>query len=337
MLRWAKKESRAESRKKIAQFETFGGGRNPTAHETGNPMYSSRSGANVCSATAVDTCGCQRQDWALGGERQTNVNATLAGIHDRGIVSWHVHDFGLHVFCSAGASRVSGADERCQSGCAAVPGRSGDGLDRDPTDLFAAGKAVGSAHESCDHADVLSAGKVEKWDALFYVLAQFAGGVAGTLVAFVALREALAHRAVNFAITRPGMRGIAAAFAAEVFITFLLMTVILNVSNSRRFARFTGFAAGAMVMLFITFEVPFSGMSMNPARSFASDLVGMQWQSIWIYFSAPLVGMLSAAEVFVRSRGLHSVICAKLNHSGNGSCIFRCGYMTLAAIGLATD
>ena len=180
-------------------------------------------------------------------------------------------------------------------------------------------------------------GKVEKWDALFYVLAQFAGGVAGTLVAFVALREALAHRAVNFAITRPGMRGIAAAFAAEVCITFLLMTVILNVSNSRRFARFTGLAAGAMVMLFITFEAPFSGMSMNPARSFATDLVGMQWQAIWIYFSAPLVGMLSAAEVFLRSRGLHSVICAKLNHSGNGSCIFRCGYMTPAAIGLATD
>ena len=83
-----------------------------------------------------------------------------------------------------------------------------------------------------------------------------------------------------------------------------------------------------MVMLFITLEAPWSGMSMNPARSFASDFVGMQWQSIWIYFIAPLIGMLAAAEVFVRTRGLHSVICAKLNHSGNGPCIFRCGYMS---------
>ncbi|HVO80206.1 MAG TPA: hypothetical protein VMT28_05725, partial [Terriglobales bacterium] len=64
------------------------------------------------------------------------------------------------------------------------------------------------------------------------------------------------------------------------------------------------------------------------ARSFASDFAGMQWQSIWIYFTAPLIGMLTAAEVFVRTRGLQSVICAKLNHSGNARCIFRCGYMS---------
>ena len=171
-------------------------------------------------------------------------------------------------------------------------------------------------------------GKVAPWDAVFYVLSQFFGGVAGTFLAFLALGHALAHEDVNFAITHPGMRGVAIAFVAEALITFLMMTVILNVSNSRKYARFTGLAAGMMVTLFITFEAPFSGMSMNPARSFASDLVGMQWQSIWIYFTAPLIGMLAAAEVFVRTRGLHSVICAKLNHSGNARCIFRCGYMS---------
>ena len=111
----------------------------------------------------------------------------------------------------------------------------------------------------------LRLGKIERWDAVFYLLSQFLGGVLGTLVAFVALGQTLAHRDVNFAITRPGMRGMAAAFVAEVVITFMLMTVILNVSNSRKFARYTGLAAGTMVMLFITFEAPLSGMSMNPA------------------------------------------------------------------------
>jgi aquaporin Z len=176
-------------------------------------------------------------------------------------------------------------------------------------------------------------GKVNGWDAAFYGFSQFVGGVLGTALAFLALGPRLAHEKVNFAVTRPGMCGIAIAFAAEVVIAFLLMTVILNVSNSRKFARYTGLAAGTMVMLFITFEAPLSGMSMNPARSFASDFVGMQWQAIWIYFTAPLVGMLSAAEIFVRSRGLHAVICAKLNHSGNARCIFRCGY----AMQLATS
>ena len=175
-------------------------------------------------------------------------------------------------------------------------------------------------------------GKVGSWDAVFYVLSQFVGGMLGTFVAFIALGKTLAHRDVNFAITRPGMLGVLTAFVAEVVITFVLMTVILNVSNSRRFGRFTGVAAGTMVMLFITFEAPFSGMSMNPARSFASDFVGMQWQSIWIYFTAPLIGMFTAAEFFVRTRGLHAVMCAKLNHSGNICCIFRCGYRSQAAM-----
>ena len=173
-------------------------------------------------------------------------------------------------------------------------------------------------------------GKVERWDAIFYMLSQFVGGVLGVLVSFALMGTTLAHRNVNFAITHPGERGEAAALVSEVLITFLLMTVVLNVSNSRKLARFTGLAAGTMVMLFITFEGPLSGMSMNPARSFASDFVGMQWQGLWIYFVAPIIGMLTAAEVFVRTRGMNSVICAKLNHSGNARCIFRCGYMIQA-------
>ena len=75
-------------------------------------------------------------------------------------------------------------------------------------------------------------GKVERWDAIFYMLSQFAGGVLGVLVSFALMGETLTHRSVNFAITRPGEQGEAVAFGSEVLITFLLMMVILNVSNS---------------------------------------------------------------------------------------------------------
>src|SRR5215469_12627986 len=54
-------------------------------------------------------------------------------------------------------------------------------------------------------------GKVAPWDAVFYVLSQFAGGLLGTLAAFLVLGQTLAHSNVNFAITRPGMRGVAIA------------------------------------------------------------------------------------------------------------------------------
>src|SRR6516164_4194980 len=140
------------------QRVTFRQRLNPTAHETGNPVYSSRSGGNVCSTTAVRTCGCQRQDWALVGERETGVHATLAGIHDRGLVSWHVHDFGLQFCCPAGTSGIAGADENSQCGGATVPGRSRHGVDGCAADLFAPRTEIGSAHESRYYADVLPAG-----------------------------------------------------------------------------------------------------------------------------------------------------------------------------------
>ena len=168
--------------------------------------------------------------------------------------------------------------------------------------------------------------KVIGWDAIFYVMSQFAGGVAGTAVAFLLLRMALAHHEVNFAVTQPGQRGALVAFLAELLISFLMMSAVLRFSNHPRLARYTGLAAGVLVMLFITFEAPLSGMSMNPARSFGTAVVSMEWYGLWIYFTAPLLGMMAAAELYVRTKGIHSVICAKLNHGGTARCIFRCGY-----------
>src|SRR3974377_324231 len=120
-------------------------------------MYSSRSGANVCSTTAVRTRGCQRQDWTLAEERETGVHATLAGIHDRELVSWHVHDFGLQFCCLAGTSGIAGANGHWESRPAALSCRSRHGSDGDTADLLASGTAIRSTHESGDHADLFPA------------------------------------------------------------------------------------------------------------------------------------------------------------------------------------
>ena len=118
----------------------------------------------------------------------------------------------------------------------------------------------------------------------------------------------------------------AVAFAAEVAIAFCMMTTVLAVSNSPRWARFTGLCAGALVATYITLEAPLSGMSLNPARTFASAVPATVWRAFWIYLTAPLAGMLLAAELRIRW-ARRPVICAKLQHDA-GRCIFRCGYMT---------
>ena len=177
-------------------------------------------------------------------------------------------------------------------------------------------------------------GKVAKWDAIFYVIAQFIGGLIGALIASAALSTWVSHPAVHYVVTMPGAAGIAAAFVAEVAITFVLMTVILHISNNSRLHKLTGLCAGALVAIYITLEAPVSGMSMNPARTFASAVPAHYWTALWIYFTAPLAGMLLAAEAYVRTRGKEGVACAKLHHQNPTRCIF-CGKPAVEAVTVA--
>src|SRR6201997_2655426 len=72
-------------------------------------------------------------------------------------------------------------------------------------------------------------GKVKNWDAVFYVTAQFVGGILGVLIVSLFVRMALAHPTVNFVATLPGPRGVWVAFVAELIIAFILMSVVLRV------------------------------------------------------------------------------------------------------------
>jgi aquaporin Z len=172
----------------------------------------------------------------------------------------------------------------------------------------------------------LRLGKVAGWDAAFYVLSQCAGGTLGVALAALCLGRPLADPAVDYVATVPGPQGAAVAFLGETLISFSLMFTVLVVSNTARWARFTGLFAGVLVAVFITFEAPLSGMSMNPARSLGSAVPTHTWTVLWIYFAAPLLGMLLAAELYLRVRGAQKVFCAKLHHHTGARCIFACGY-----------
>jgi aquaporin Z len=170
-------------------------------------------------------------------------------------------------------------------------------------------------------------GKVEGWDAVFYVMAQFIGGLLGVLLATAICGPMLiGHSTVNFAVTQPGEAGPWVAFAAEFAISFGLMLTVLVVSNRHSLNRYTGLFAAMLVALYITFEAPLSGMSMNPARTVASALPAASWEYAWLYFIAPPLGMLLAAETYVRWQGKGSVLCCKLHHENDSRCIFRCNY-----------
>jgi aquaporin Z len=174
-------------------------------------------------------------------------------------------------------------------------------------------------------ATFLMLGRIRGWDAAFYVIAQFAGGLAGVgLVAWLA-GGAFTSPQVNYVATLPGRAGVGPAFAAEFGISALMMFTILTVTSHPRWAPYTGLCAGVLVACFIAFEAPLSGMSMNPARSFASAAPAGLWHHLWIYFVAPVLGMAAAAAArrLVVPRG--ALPCAKLVHPTHVRCI-HCGH-----------
>jgi aquaporin Z len=170
--------------------------------------------------------------------------------------------------------------------------------------------------------------KVALWDAVFYCAAQLLGAVAGVALASLGLEGAPAHKAVRYAATLPGLHGKAfyvntIAFVAELAISFILMSAILFASNHGVLAPYTHYFAAILAAVYIAFESPLSGMSTNPARTFGPALYGGYWHALWIYFTAPPLGMLGAAELFLRARERKRPYCAKLHHSNDKRCIFR--------------
>jgi aquaporin Z len=114
------------------------------------------------------------------------------------------------------------------------------------------------------------------------------------------------------------------AATGEFIISFVLMSMVLHASSHPMLSRFTGLFAGVLVAAFITFESPYSGMSMNPARTFASAVPSGIWRGFWIYLLVPPLAMLTAAELYLRTGSARRIICCKMYHNPHKNCTF-CG------------
>jgi aquaporin Z len=193
------------------------------------------------------------------------------------------------------------------------------------------GKQSGAHYNPAVTLTFTRLGKIAPADAFAYVAAQFTGAVLGVWLAGLIVRGMLAHSEVHYAVTRPGTHGVGIAFVAEVVISFLLMIVVLTAANHRTYARYTGVFASLLVATFIIVEAPLSGMSMNPARTVGSGFWAADWTALWIYFTAPLLGMLTAAETYLRWKGPQGIFCAKLVHQNHKRCIF-CEYRGEASL-----
>ncbi len=105
------------------------------------------------------------------------------------------------------------------------------------------------------------------------------------------------NRSHSFGMTRLSVSTFTGVLL-EFLMTFTLMSVILWISRGKKIQKkLSGFAIGFTISLCSYFGGPYTGASMNPARSFGPALIGGDLSSIWLYIFVPCLGAFFAVWV----------------------------------------
>lgn len=138
-----------------------------------------------------------------------------------------------------------------------------------------------------------SVGRFPGRDTVFYIIAQCSGAVLASLT----LRWAVGPVG-NLGATVAAIP-LGPAFAIEWLLSFILMFVIMAVATDARVADgFAGLAVGLTVGFGALMGGPLTGASMNPARSLGPAVASWTWDVHWLYWIAPMFGMVVAAHVY---------------------------------------
>ena len=161
--------------------------------------------------------------------------------------------------------------------------------------VFAGGHVSGAHYNPAVTLAVFLRGKLPAAEVVPYWASQVVGAVIAALLAKFIINPDLGDP-----LTVSG-RGIAAAFLAELIVTFALAYVVLNVATSKDHPNnsFYGLAIGFTVMAGAFAVGGVSGGAFNPAVAIGVSAAGMiSWSMIWIFLVANLLGGAAAAFVF---------------------------------------
>lgn len=140
--------------------------------------------------------------------------------------------------------------------------------------------------------------KIKTIDAFFYMIFQTIGGTLGVYLIALILPVYMNDSSVQYVVTVPGISGLNGAIIGEGVISFILMFTTLLISTNQKFKKVTGFVTAILITCFVVFESPFSGFSMNPARTLASAIPSAIWTDWIMYMIVPTISMLSAAGIY---------------------------------------
>lgn len=136
-----------------------------------------------------------------------------------------------------------------------------------------------------------------------YIVAQILGSVIASLFLLLVF-----GKVGTLGATEPGLKfnDLQALLIEAVLTLGLVSTILGTASKAQNVGSFSAIAVGGYIALAGIWAGPVSGASMNPARSFGPDFVGLNFEYYWIYLVGPLLGAIAA------------VICAQLLRGKGG-------------------
>lgn len=154
---------------------------------------------------------------------------------------------------------------------------------------------------------VVASGRMSIAEAIPYIVAQVAGGIAGAAVLLM-----IASGKADYTIAANGLGqngwgagylgeySVAAAFIFEVIATFLFLVVILGATGSGAPAGMAGLAIGLALVVIHLVGINVTGVSVNPARSIGPAIFvgGTALAQLWLFIIAPIIGAIAAGVVF---------------------------------------
>ncbi len=153
--------------------------------------------------------------------------------------------------------------------------------------LYAFGELSGGHFNPAVSLAMVLAKRLSVAEMIGYWIAQLAGGILASLAVWIAFtRDDVASTVTSTGASTTAWEGL----WLEMLLTAVFVLVILQ---STRSERVRGSALVAIPLTLVAIQlaaIPFSGASVNPARSLGPALVGGEWGDFWIYIVGPLVG-----------------------------------------------
>ena len=155
--------------------------------------------------------------------------------------------------------------------------------------IFSIGEISGAHINPAVTIAFWASGRFDKKEVLPYITAQMIGALLASAVLYLLFPLHETQGA-----TLP-IGSAMQSFILEVILTFILMFVIIKVSTgSKETGTMAGIAIGGVVGLEAMFAGPITGASMNPARSIAPAIFSGNFEHLWLYIAAPIIGALLA-------------------------------------------